>query len=67
MSQKGDRNFWQLSRLKGNCPKCGLNIPTVQNVNKHRDRYALLTHRCQNCGKLLHIQRYSIAQMQGAE
>lgn len=60
MSQRGDRNFVQISRLRGNCLKCGYEGRAAQIVEKHTD-YALLKHHCHNCGRMLRVQRYPLA------
>lgn len=64
--KKGDRNFYQQKRLRGRCPNCRMVVPAVQTVDRRRD-YALVKHWCKYCNKMLHIQRYPLAEIKKKE
>ena len=66
VTQRGDRNFREVERLMGFCPKCKMVRRCHQTVDKHTTRgesYGILRHYCKVCSLLLHSQKYPIPHM----
>ena len=64
---KGDRNYYQETRLLKFCPKCGMVRKTVQTVDRRKDVYhrwyGVINHYCKVCSKLLNSESVPMARL----